>query len=343
MNCPVCGGDCIEDAPALFARLPHAFAPCPDCMGLTYDKRAPPPDLAPAEPCPSCEKRFIDDVFAQIWTIMADTGDLSRDDPLAAAGTPLVHPGIALHRPPYLPPRSLVLLSRSVTEESARRLVAEVPEVRGVVRNGDGVPGVIDTGTDGNGRRHTLLAGCDVRADIFDTPAGPIAVYKQQSVIHIEFPHGQNPKILATYQAIRKRSPRTFVDTCSGAGTLGLAGGVLGVPAVICNDAWYAAAFWTACNIGVNREALGVEGVQILHSIADLAERPVATEPVLVAVAEGARDIRVYHGDLRLLPPLLPDTVDLTAIDLFEKDDREKLKEITRFWIAAVGGDVFIP
>ncbi len=343
MNCPVCGGDCIEDAPALLARLPHTFAPCPDCMGLTYDKRAPPPDLSPAEPCPDCGKRFIDDVFAHIWAVMAGAGDLSRDNPLAAAGTPLIHPGVAMHRPPYLSPRSLVLLSRTVSEKSAEKLVAEVPEVRGVVRTCDGVPGITDPETDVDGRRHALLAGCDVRADIFGTPAGAIAVYKQQSVIHIEFPHGQNPKILATYQAVRERSPRTFVDACCGAGTLGLVAGVMGVPAVICNDAWHAAAFWTACNIGVNREALGVEGVRLLHSIAELEERPVAGEPVLVAVAEGARTIRVYHGDLRLLPPLLPGDVDLTALDLFGKGDRERISEITTLWTAAVGGDVYIP
>jgi hypothetical protein len=343
MNCPVCGGECIEDAPALLARLPHTFAPCPGCMGLTYDKRVPPPDLAPAEPCPSCGKRFIDEVFAHIYRILKEEGDLSGTEPLAAAGTPLVHPGFALQQPPYLSPQSLVLLSRVVTKKSADRLIAEVPEVRGVVQTGDGVPGITDPDQGGTGRTHTLLAGCDVRADIFGARAGPVVIYKQQSAIHIEFPRGHDPKILALERAIRQRTPRTFVDACSGAGTLGIVAAAGGVPHVVCNDAWYAAAFWTACNVAVNRNALAVEKVRILRAYDELRQRPVAGEPFLVAEAIGTRRVEVYHGDLRLLGPLLKGTADLAALDVFGKGETEKNRQITTMWTATVGGDVFIP
>jgi len=341
MHCPVCGHDCVTDAPALLAELPGRFAPCPDCMGLVYDKRSPPPDIDTAEPCPSCGKRFIDEVFAAIYRIMAEEGDLAGTEPLAAAATPLVHPGTALRRAPYLPPRSLVLLSRSVGERAAARLVGEVPEVRGVVRTDAGTPGVRDT--DAAPKEYTLLAGCDVRADVFATRRGPIVVYKQQSVLHVEFPRGRNEKILSLEREIARHRPQTFVDACSGAGTLGLAAARAGVPRVIANDAWFAAACWTACNLRVNREFLGIEEVTMHRAYDDLRRRPVARDPILVATAAGPQEIEVYQGDLRLLPGVLPPGIDLTALDLFEKEDAGKADRITRAWLTRVGGAIFIP
>jgi hypothetical protein len=341
MHCPVCGDDCVTEARALLTELPERFAPCPDCMGLVYDKQSPPPDIDTAEPCPSCGKRFIDEVFAHIYRIMAEEGDLAGTEPLAAAGTPLVHPGSALRRAPYLPPGSLLLLSRSVEERAAARLVAEVPEVRGVVRAGAGTPGVRDTDTEP--MTHTLLAGCDVRADVFPTLRGPVVVYKQQSALHVEFPRDRDQKILSLEREIRRRRPRTFVDACSGAGTLGLAAARAGVPRVICNDAWYAAAYWTACNLQVNREFLDIGEVTMHRSYDDLRRREVARDPLPVATAAGAQEIEVYQGDLRLLPAVLPPEVDLAALDLFEKADAGKVSQLTRAWQTRVGGAIFIP
>ena len=341
MHCPVCGHDCVTDARALLTELPGRFAPCPDCMGLVYDKQSPPPDIDTVEPCPSCGKRFIDEVFARIYRVMVAEGDLAGTEPLAAVGTPLVHPGSAMHRAPYLPPRSLVLLSRSVGERAAARLVAEVPEVRGVVRTGAATPGIKDT--DAEPGEYTLLAGCDVRADIFHTRAGPVVVYKQQSALHIEFPRDRDPKILALEREIGRHRPRTFVDACSGAGTLGLAAVRAGVPHVIANDAWYAAAYWTACNLQVNREFLGIGEVTMHRSYDDLRRRPVARDPIQVATAAGTQEAHVYQGDLRLLPTVLPARVDLTALDLFEKADAGKVGRITGAWQASVGGAIFIP
>jgi len=341
MHCPVCGDDCVTEARALLTELPGRFAPCPDCMGLVYDKQSPPPDIDTAEPCPSCGKRFIDEVFAEIYRVMADEGDLAGTEPLAAAGTPLVHPGSALRRAPYLPPGSLLLLSRSVGERAAARLVAEVPEVRGVVRAGAGTPGVRDT--DAEPMTHTLLAGCDVRADVFSTRRGPVVVYKQQSALHVEFPRDRDQKILSLERELGRRRPRTFVDACSGAGTLGLAAARAGVPRVICNDAWYAAAYWTAYNLQVNREFLDIGEVTMHRSYDDLRRREVARDPLPVATAAGAQEIEVYQGDFRLLPAVLPPEVDLAALDLFEKADIGKVGRITRAWHARVGGALFIP
>ena len=341
MHCPICGHDCVMDARELLAALPGRFTPCPDCMGLTYDKRLPPPDIDPAEPCPSCGKRFIDEVFAHIYQVMAEEGDLAGTEPLAGAGTPLIHPGSALRSAPYLPPGSLILLSGAVEERAASRLVAEIPEVRGVVRAGSGTPGIGDI--DAEPATHTLLAGCDVRADIFPTRAGPVVVYKQQSALHIEFPRDRNEKIRTLEREIGRRRPKTFVDACSGAGTLGLAAARVGIHHVIYNDAWYAAAAWTAWNLQVNREFLGINEVTVHRSYDDLQRRPVARDPVVVATAAGAQEVEVYQGDLRLFDTDLLPGVDLTALDLFEKNDAEKIDQIAAAWQARVGGDIFIP
>ena len=89
---------------------------------------------------------------------------------------PLIHPGFVMREPPYLPARSLVLVSAIVTPRVAERLVNEVPEIRGVVRSGNFVPGIADPGPGGVPRTYELLAGCDVRASIFPTASGPLVI-----------------------------------------------------------------------------------------------------------------------------------------------------------------------
>ena len=90
---------------------PPFFYPCPDCSLRILDKRAPLPSLEYARPC-SCGKRFIDEVFAHMYVIMVAEGDLNRTDPLIAVGSPLVHPGYAMDRPPFLTEKSLGTCSR---------------------------------------------------------------------------------------------------------------------------------------------------------------------------------------------------------------------------------------
>jgi len=66
----------------------------------TLDKRAPLPTLEFGQPCP-CGKRFIDEVFAHMYVIMVEEGDLLPTDPLISVGSPLVHPGYAMDRPRF--------------------------------------------------------------------------------------------------------------------------------------------------------------------------------------------------------------------------------------------------
>jgi hypothetical protein len=344
MQCPVCGQDCVQEAEDLVATLETVFAPCGECRGNTLDKTwAPPPDLPVAKPCP-CGKRFIDDVFLHLYRIMVEEGALSGRDPLKRVGMPLVHPGFAMPGAPYLPRNSLLLLSPVVDEPVAERLYREVPELRGVVRCGNFVPGAIDVDLSASPRVYELLAGCDVRADVFFTQHSPVVAYKQQSRIHIEFPRGYDPKIVNVGVHLRHSLPRAFVDAACGVGTLGIIAAQYGVPHVIMNDAWYAAAFWAAFNLKVNAGSLLADEIHILEDYEAMAAHPVAREPRRIAYTEGKQLVEVYQGDYRNLPALIPEKTGVTTIiDLFKKGDEALNRGILEDWRGRVGGEVFIP
>lgn len=344
MQCPVCGSEgCVQPTTELVATLPSQFRPCPVCRMHIRDKRRPPDITAIGKIC-SCGKRFIDDVFAHIWTIMVEDGDLKRTAPLAAPGSPLIHPGVIMDRPPFLPARSLILLSPHATRATANRLMAEVPEVRGVVRTGTGVPGLSSGDLERSPETHKLLAGCDVRADIVPVTRGPVAIYKQQSLIHIEFPRTGYPKIRSVERYVGTPPTAYFIDACSGAGTLGIAAARLGVSRVVMNDAWYASAFWSAFNLAVNQEILDIGEIRIMQKYRDMANEPVRRRPEKIADTSGPQIIEVYQGDYHELPSVLGGgSSPVTAFDLFEKSDRDTLARIERDWSARIGGQVFIP
>ena len=343
MECPVCGSDCVQSAPEILKSLPSRFLPCRECSMRVLDKRAPLPVLKYAAPC-SCGKRFIDDVFAHMYVIMREEGDLTSRDPLIAVGSPLIHPGFAMDQPPFLPAKSLLLLSGKVHENAARRIVGEVPEVRGVVKTADFVPGLVSHDLDAVPRVYTLLAGCDVRADIYPLATGPLVVYKQQSLIHIEFPRAGYPKLRSVAAHVGKPPVPFFVDACSGPGTLGLAAACLGVPHVVMNDAWYASAFWSAFNIEVNRAYFDVGEVRIYGHLGDMARHPVVREPVKIADTVGRQVIEVYQGDFRNLDRVIPgDAHPVAALDIFGKNNQKEVSSLLRDWQGRMGGDAFIP
>ncbi len=343
MDCPVCGKGCIRDAPALLAGLSAHFSPCPDCTGRLLDKRRPPADLSYLAPC-TCGKRFIDEVFAHIYAVMVEEGDLPRTAPLLAAGVPLLDPATVLRRAPFLPARSLILLSRYMTDHSAKRLVREVPEVKGVILDRQVIPGAVDPDLNRPATHHRLLAGCDVGASVVPTPVGPLVLYRQHSLMHIEVPRPESPKIRAVSSRCRAGDDRLFVDASCGPGTLGLTAALLGTPAVVMNDAWYAAAYWAGCNLGVNRMVLGLSSVGSEVTLSELAETPVRRDPLLVAEGVGDQHrVSVYQGDLLRLHQVIGLRPVLAVLDLFQKEDLHQTRRILSEWNAHVRGEIFIP
>jgi hypothetical protein len=342
MKCPVCGDDCVRDAQEIIDILPSVFSRCPECRFRILDKNNPLPNRFYQTPC-ICGKRFIDEVYAQLYVIFTEEGIFTGDEPLKAVGSPLTHPGFFMKFPPFLPENSLVLLSKHPSKKVAERIIREVPEIKGVVKSDDFVPGISDPDFDGIPNTYTLLAGCDIRANVFDTKKGPIVLYKQQSTMHIEFPRKFNPKIEGVEKRIETFNPEYFVDACCGAGTLGLTAARMGVPHIIMNDLWYAAAFWTAYNMQVNREYFKIEDVSIYGNYKEMKGNPVVREPWLVAETTGAQEMKVFQGDYTLLHTVLPDTQVLAVIDLFEKTDMTATTKIMGQWREHVAGEVFIP
>ena len=342
MKCPVCGDDCVKEAHEIISMIPAVFARCKDCRFKILDKSLPPPPDAYHEAC-RCGRRFIDEVFAHLYALLVREGIFTGKEALKDVGSPLLHPGYPVTTPPFLPKDSLVLLSRYPNPAVAQMMVDEIPEVRGVVRSGDFIPGVIDPALISPPRSYELLAGCDVRANVFPTKMGPVVLYQQQSTIHIEFPRWQNPKISSVEERIARIRPEWFVDACCGAGTLGITAARLGVPHVILNDTWYAAAAWAAYNVGVNREFFRIDEVKTHIEFPLMAEHPVREEPVLIAETEGEQEIRVYQGDLRKLPGVVPKVPVLAVIDLFDKSDRAASGMVLKEWMAQVNGEAFIP
>ncbi|QSZ67399.1 hypothetical protein RJ40_07725 [Methanofollis aquaemaris] len=339
MQCPVCGAACLQDAGSVLDTLQNVFAPCDRCAAVPLDKRRPlPADYEPAPPC-RCGHRFIDDVFAACYLIFIEEGIFTGAEALGAIATPVVNPGFVMASPPFLPQHSLVILSPHPNLTAADRIVREVPEVQGVVRTGATVPGV---GPDGALASHTLLAGCDVQANIFPTSFGDLVVYKELSCLHLEFPLPANPKIRAVERALRREKPSVFVDACCGAGTLGLAAALAGTPEVVFNDAYGPATFWTAVNLMVNRKALLIDEV-ILHS--ERSDLPaVSSEPILVAEGLGEQHIAVYLGDFNRLPAAFPPASrSLTALDIFGKEENQACAAALDRWKNAGGGKAFIP
>jgi hypothetical protein len=213
-----------------------------------------------------------------------------------------------------------------------------------VVKTGNFVPGIADPDLNSVPRVYDLLAGCDVRADIFPLWSGPLVMYKQQSLIHVEFPRGGYPKIRAVEQHVGKPPAGFFVDACSGVGTLGLTAACLGVRHVVMNDAWFASAFWSAFNLEVNREYLKIDRVKIFEQMEDMQKHPVTKDLIKIAEADGEQTIEVYQGDFHQLYKVIPqNSQPVTAIDLFDKKNLSLTKQIQKEWLDRVGGTVFIP
>jgi len=343
MECPACGGDCVQSAPEILRDLPTRFLPCGDCSIRIRDKRSPPSPPEYPGPC-SCGKRFIDDVFVHMYAIMQEEGDLGPGDPLLAVGSPLIHPGMVMDMPPFLPGKSMVLLSAKAEKKAARRIVAEVPEIRGVVRTGPYIPGIASLDLDQPPRVYTLLAGCDVRADIYPLPTGPLVIYKQQTLIHVEFPRAGYPKLQAVASRVGKPPIPFFVDACSGPGTLGLSAACLGVRRVVLNDAWYASAFWSGFNLKVNHIYLDSDEITLLRGLDEMSHIPVAREPVKVAETTGRQVIEVYQGDLHMLDKVIPaGSRPVAALDVFDKENTREIAGLIEMWRLKTGGEAFIP
>jgi hypothetical protein len=200
----------------------------------------------------------------------------------------------------------------SVTEEVAGEIVAQVPEVKGVIKRKGlqsqsvGIPDTASTP-----HTYELLAGCDMRCDVVTSSFGELCIYKNQSKIHIEF---NNTKIETIEQLYLRGEfdAACVVDGFCGPGTLGLLSVLAGAREVILNDAWLPALQNAILNIRANSDILGVK----IEFEAPDYNKLVGDEPALLAKAGGMAEIMVYHGDVRKLDSIVKEC-DVCLIDTF--------------------------
>ncbi len=315
MKCPTCGGECILPAEEVLDELLGMYMACSSCP--------PDPKLNKSAPfheqmdcnsgrCSRCGKRHLDFVIGNVLTILKENGIFPEDAPLKEVGTPLIAFGFQIPYPPRLGSKSLVLIMDSVTEEVAREIVAQVPEVKGVIKR-KGLQsqsiGILDT--DSTPHTYELLAGCDMRCDVVIASFGELCIYKNQSKIHIEFNNTKIEKIEELF--LRGEFDNAFImDGFCGPGTLGLLGVLAGARTVILNDAWLPALRNAILNIRANSEILGVK---IEFEKQDY-NRLIGDEPVMLAKARGRAEIMVYHGDVRKLDSMVKEC-DVCLIDTF--------------------------
>ena len=315
MKCPTCNGDCILPARKVLDEILGMYMACGLCP--------PDPKLVKNAPisekidtnsgqCPDCKKRHLDLVIGNVLTILKEKGLFPLDGTLREVGTPLISFGYQIPYTPRLREKDLVLIMDSVTKDIAREIVEKVPEVKGVIkRKGTQSQsiGILDT----NSSPHTyeLLSGCDMRCDVVSSLFGELCIYKNQSLIHIEF---NNTKIKRMEELYLKGELENavVVDGFCGPGTLGLLCVLAGAKKVVLNDAWLPALKNTILNIKVNSNLLGLK---INFEKADY-DKLIADEPVLLARAEGRSEVLVYHGDIRKLDMAIKGS-DICLIDTF--------------------------
>lgn len=315
MKCPTCGGNCILPAEKVLDEIMGMYMACSSCPpDPLFNKSAQFNEIIDSASgrCGKCGRRHLDFVIGHVLTLLKKNGLFPEDAALKEVGTPLIAFGYQVPYPPRLGNQSLVLIMDSVTKELAVEIIAHVPEVKGVIkRTGSQSQGVGILDTDIRPHTYELLAGCDMRCDIVSSSFGELCIYKNQSKIHIEFNNTKIRKIEQLYLQ-GELGGAVVVDAFCGPGTLGLLCVLAGARAVILNDAWLPALKNAILNIRANSDILGLK----IGFEAENYDKTIGDEPVLLAKAEGAAEIMVYHGDARKLGTIVKEC-DICLIDTF--------------------------
>lgn len=315
MKCPTCNGDCILPARKVLDDILGMYMACGSCPPAPeFTKNLPISDKIDSQSglCPKCKKRHLDFIMGNVLTILKEKGLFPRDAVLREVGTPLISFGYQIPYPPRLGAKNIVLIMDSITKDIAEEIVEKVPEIKGVVKR-RGLQsqsiGIIDT--DSSPHTYELLSGCDMRCDVVLSLFGELCIYKNQSRIHIEFNNTKIKKMEELYLK-GELEGAVVVDGFCGPGTLGLLSVLGGAKKVILNDAWLPALRNTILNIKVNSSLLGLK---IVFENPDHNEL-IGNEPLLLARAQGAAEVMVYHGDIRKLDMAVKES-DICLIDTF--------------------------
>ncbi len=322
-----CGDDCVKPAEKVLKNINRFYTPCQSCRDVKLNKFAPLRSQVNLEDIDAdfgsckCGKRHLDAVMAHVLKIMIETGLKTPEATLRDACVPLVTPGYPTRSVPYLPENSMVALADRMDKNCAKRIVEDVPEIKGVLNgNMRKTVGILDSNSDSH--VYKLLAGCDMRCDVVQTPYGAICIYKHQGEIHIEFPKPVSPKVTALKRVLDEyNSPRVLDCTC-GPGTLGITCLKAGAESVVFNDLWYPAARTATLNLEVNGFP-----VKIPKNLKELEGTSWSSPETPVALGD---NFEVYSADLRELKSILDEQFDICIIDAFPGVETADLEDAVR-------------
>ncbi|MEL7671833.1 50S ribosomal protein L11 methyltransferase [Methanobacterium sp.] len=308
-----CGDACIQPASMVLKDIESFYRACTLCKTWNLKKFSPlasQMDIGKINTtfglC-DCGRRHLDIVIAHVLKIMIDEGIKDERSTLRDTCVPIITPAYPLNSIPYLPENSLVILSDEVNKKCAQRIVKEVREVKGVLKgNIMETAGLKDSDLSPN--VYELLAGCEMRCDIVQTPYGTLCIHKDQGKIHIEFPQVKSPKIEILQKVLEKYDAPSVLDCTCGPGTLGITCLKAGAREVVFNDIWFPAVVMTAVNLETNGF-------------------PVDTwDPEKDVIVEGEK-FKVYSLDIRQLKNVLDEKFDICIIDAFPGIDTEEFVE----------------
>ncbi|HEY0196387.1 MAG TPA: methyltransferase [Methanobacterium sp.] len=298
-----CGDNCIKSRSEVLKDYKEFYSACESCEDIRLKKFSPLTQQMDVnlldvdfKRC-VCGRRHLDVVMAHILKIMMDEGVKDGNSTLRNVCVPLITPSYPLDTVPYLLENSLVILSKDVDAECAKRIMKEVPEVKGVLKgNLRDIVGVKDSKSSPS--TYELLEGCDLRCDIVNTPWGVLCIYKYQGQIHIEVPKPLSPKINQLKKVLSKYDRPNILDCTCGPGTLGLAALYAGARRVVFNDVWYPACETTVMNLEINGFPVTITG----------------ENQGLIATGE---NFEVYCLDLKDLKHVLNEKFDVCLVDVF--------------------------
>lgn len=298
-----CGDKCIRPISKTIKDIELFYKPCNDCKTEEIKKFSPLAEQINLDKINNyfgsckCGKRHLDIVMSHVLKVMIDEGIKDKKSNLRNSCVPLVTPGYPTNSVPYLPKDSLVILSNEADKRCAEIIVKEVWEVKGVLR-GDVRKTVGIKDSDSNPHVYELLAGCDLRCDIIQTPYGVLGIYKYQHEIHIEFPKIKPPKIEILEKVLKNFDMPTVLDCTCGPGTLGITCLKAGARKVVFNDIWNPAIETTLINLEAN-------GFPV---------KPSGSEDELIASGD---KFEVYSTDIRELANCLDEKFDICIVDTF--------------------------
>ena len=218
---------------------------CENCTDMQIKKFSPLKDLIDFDELTgeymkcSCGKRPLDIVMSHILKIMIESkivpenATLRRNSPV-----PLSNFYFSSSNPQFIGKKTLILLHPDFTEDVAKRLMEEVPEVACVLKGSpQNTVGQFDM--DAEITHFEILAGDDTQINVMRTLLGEkIVLTKKQSCHHIEVAMTTEEKLVRLHNYINNNDIKkgVAIDAMCGLGALGIYLLKLGFEKVIFND-----------------------------------------------------------------------------------------------------------